>query len=177
MNEIILVEPSIEYEKEILAYRDEFPVTEEGIHGTSSLASVKSVEQWLELINNCKYRETVPENLVPARQYLLLRISDQKIVGMLNYRLALNDYLSKYGGHIGYSVVPSERRKGYAEKMVALALEKAPAFGLKKVLITCNDQNIASARTIEKNQGVLENKVLDSDDEQLIRRYWISSNN
>lgn len=129
------------------------------------------------MINNYKYRETVPENLVPARQYLLLRISDQKIVGMLNFRLALNDYLSKYGGHIGYSVAPSERRKGYAEKMLALALEKALAFGLKKVLITCNDQNIASARTIEKNQGVLENKVLDPNDEQLTCRYWITVTN
>ncbi|WP_338032606.1 GNAT family N-acetyltransferase [Clostridium manihotivorum] len=90
---------------------------------------------------------------------------------MINIRHALNEYLFNYGGHIGYSVKKEERRKGYAKEMLKLALEKCSDLGLKKVLLICDADNIASSKTIKACGGILENEVLEED--TLIQRYWI----
>jgi predicted acetyltransferase len=81
--------------------------------------------------------------------------------------------LKNLGGHIGYSVRPSERQKGYATKMLSLVLKKAQALGITHILITCSDDNIASARVIEKNGGKLADKTKREGSKELTRRYWI----
>ena len=86
-------------------------------------------------------------------------------------RHELIDFLRLFGGHIGYGIGPSERRHGYAKIQLALALPIARSIGIKKVLITCNDTNTGSAKTIESAGGVLENKVLEEG--ILTRRYWV----
>ena len=95
-------------------------------------------------------------------------IANNYIVGMIDIRHELNDGLLKTGGHIGYSVRPSQRLKGYASSMLKLGLEKCREFGIDKVLVTCHENNLASMKTIEKNGGVLENSI----DHHL--RYWIT---
>lgn len=97
---------------------------------------------------------------------------NKRIYGALHLRHTLNDDLLRTGGHIGYGIRPSERRKGYATKMLSLALPIAKSLGLNKVLVTCNMDNYASAKTIINNGGVLENEVQDGD--ETIQRYWIS---
>ncbi len=97
-----------------------------------------------------------------------------RIVGTIQVRHKLSEWLYKYGGNIGYGVRPSERRKGYAARMLALALEKCRELGLKRALVTCNRENIGSARTILKNGGVLENEVL-REDGGVTQRYWIDT--
>ena len=99
-------------------------------------------------------------------------VADNCIVGTIQIRHTLNDFLLNFGGHIGYSIRPSERRKGYGTRMLALALNKCRGLGLDKVLITCNDKNEASAKTIVKNGGVLEDKRIERDG-GIVRRYWI----
>jgi predicted acetyltransferase len=79
--------------------------------------------------------------------------------------------LFNFGGHIGYGIRPSERKKGYASLMLSLALPIAKKVGLEKVLITCDKSNLGSARTIISNGGVLENEVREEDD--IVQRYWI----
>ncbi len=96
-----------------------------------------------------------------------------KIVGMIQIRHTLNEILIKSGGHIGYGVRPSERRKGYAAQMLKLALNKCREFGIEKALVTCDKDNIGSARTILKNGGVLENEFT-NDDGVIEQRYWIT---
>jgi predicted acetyltransferase len=92
-------------------------------------------------------------------------------VGAVNIRHYLNDALLLNGGHIGDGVLPSERRKGVATQMIALALEECRKLGISKVLMVCNKENIGSAKSIQKNGGVLENEiVVDGITEQ---RYWI----
>lgn len=92
-------------------------------------------------------------------------------VGAVNIRHYLNDSLLKMGGHIGDGVRPSERRKGYATAMIALALEECRKLGIHKVLMCCDKENIASAKSIIHNGGVLENEVEEKG--HLEQRYWI----
>ncbi len=93
------------------------------------------------------------------------------MVGAVNIRHYLNEYLLKYGGHIGDGIRPSERRKGYVTKMISLALEECKKLGMDKVLLVCDKDNIGSVKSIINNGGVLENEVLKEG--KLIQRYWI----
>ena len=95
-----------------------------------------------------------------------------KIVGTIAIRNYLNDSLMKSGGHIGYGIRPSERRKGYGAKMLALALKKCREFGVEKALVTCDKDNIASAKTAMKNGGILENELVEENG-NIVQRYWI----
>jgi predicted acetyltransferase len=92
---------------------------------------------------------------------------------MLNLRHRLNDFLMQRGGHIGYSVHPDFRRQGVATRQLALGLEEARKLGLTRVLITCDQDNIGSARTIQRNGGVLENEAFDSYYGTIVQRYWV----
>jgi predicted acetyltransferase len=97
----------------------------------------------------------------------------ETLVGRISIRHELNAWLAAYGGHIGYCVVPAERRKGYATEMLRQGLVIARAFGLDEVLVVCDVDNIASARVIEACGGEPES-VLDGDAEgKAKRRYWI----
>jgi len=91
--------------------------------------------------------------------FLAIREEDKKLVGVINIRHTLNEYLYNYGGHIGYSVRKIERRKGYAKEMLKIALEECTKLEIEKVLITCDADNIASAKTIKSSGGILENEV------------------
>ena len=92
-------------------------------------------------------------------------------VGAVNIRHYLNENLLRTGGHIGDGIRPSERRKGYATAMIALALEECKKLGIKDVLMCCGKDNVASAKSIVRNGGVLENEV--EDDGHIEQRYWI----
>lgn len=96
-----------------------------------------------------------------------------RIVGKSSLRHELTEHLSNIGGHIGYLICESQRRKGYGTEILRLTLEKARALGLDRVLVTCDDNNIASAKIIEKNGGVLENIYQDDELDVPKRRYWI----
>lgn len=93
------------------------------------------------------------------------------MVGAVNIRHDLNEYLLKYGGHIGDGVRPSERRKGYATKMINLALKECKKLKIKRVLLVCDKNNIGSAKSIINNGGILENE--DINDDKIIQGYWI----
>lgn len=116
----------------------------------------------------------LPEGWVPSSVYWLMR-DDTTILGMLCLRHWLNERLRQHGGHIGYAVRPSERGKGRATRMLALALEKARQRGLERVLLTCNQANRASARVIEKNGGVLEAQrpIMLRGEPRMSCYYWI----
>ena len=111
------------------------------------------------------------DGLVPDSTFFCLDEERNKIVGAVNIRHELNDYLLAYGGHIGDGVRPSERRKGYATKMIGLALEECRKLGIDRALIVCDKDNIGSAKSIINNGGVLENEVVQ--DGVIVQRYWI----
>jgi len=105
--------------------------------------------------------------------FFLLDNEKNKFLGAVNIRHYLNEILLKEGGHIGLGIRPSERRKGYATQMIALALIECKKLGINKVLITCDKSNIGSAKSILKNGGKLENEFVNSDGD-IEQRYWIN---
>jgi len=96
------------------------------------------------------------------------------VLGFLQVRHEFNDYLSQFGGHIGYSVRPTERRKGYAKEMLKMALPYCQEIGLDRVLITCIDGNIGSEKTILANGGVYESTVYEPNEKEYLKRFWIT---
>jgi predicted acetyltransferase len=106
----------------------------------------------------------------------LFAFAGTRIVGRASIRHSLNEFLERVGGHIGYVVVPEFRRRGYASTILRLSLDIARnKFGIRRVLVTCDDDNIGSIRTIEKNGGILENIVSGPDLDKPKRRYWIDA--
>ncbi len=111
------------------------------------------------------------ENYVPDSTFFCLDTERNIFVGAVNIRHYLNENLIVSGGHIGDGIRPSERGKGLGTKMIALALDECRKLGIRDVLMCCDKDNIASARTIEKNGGILENEV--TRDGVPVLRYWI----
>ena len=174
MEKLILIKPSAEYADQIKEYRQEFLDAGDSMDGTGSL---RRFDDPLDFIQKCKdYEslETLPADRVLATQFMLVRKSDGKVLGMLQVRHYFNEYLEKFGGHIGYSVRPSERRKGYAKQMLKMALPYCREIGLDKVLITCIDGNIGSEKTILANGGVYESTVYEPNKKEYLKRFWIT---
>lgn len=172
--ELKLIFPSEEYREQVMDYLQEhYDNNEYMLNGDGGLDSLKDFDKWLEKIRNDISEETVSSNRVPATEYLSIRKSDNKLIGMVQIRHKLNESLLNTGGHIGDGIRPSERNKGYGTIMIRLALIKAKELGINRVLMTCNKDNIASAKTIIKNGGVLENEVK-LENNKILQRYWIS---
>ena len=111
------------------------------------------------------------ESLVPDSTFFCLDTERNIFVGAVNIRHWLNEGLLLNGGHIGDGIRPSERRKGFGTRMIALALEECRKLGIDRVLMVCDKENIGSAKTIMNNGGLLENEiVIEGITEQ---RYWI----
>ena len=113
------------------------------------------------------------EGKVPDSVFFLLDVDRNILLGAVNIRHYLNDYLLKYAGHIGDGIRPSERGKGYATEMIRLALFECRKLGINKVLMVCGKSNIASRKSIIKNGGILENEFLD----EVQQRFWIELEN
>ena len=123
-----------------------------------------------EYINSLEEKDE-SNGRVPDSTFFCLDTNTDTFVGAVNIRHYLNEQLKLSGGHIGDGVRPSERCKGYGTKMIGLALEECDKLGIKDVLMCCDKDNIASAKTIIKNGGILENEV--DDDGVIVQRYWI----
>ena len=166
-----LVFPSKEYEHQAIEYMEEMRLHNSSYAGCAMLEEyLNDYSGWLDKLE--RFKKNPDEGYARSETYFLIRESDNKILGFIDLRYELKDFLFNYGGHIGYSVRPSERRKGYAKRMLNMALEKYRELNIYKVLVCCNKNNIGSRKVILANNGIFENEV--SKKEEIIQRYWIN---
>ena len=173
MEEIKLVFPTEEMEQAAAEFVAEHAHHgEKSIHGGAGIQHAANYAEWLRTLRNNLHENTVQDGRVPSTTYFARRKSDNMIVGIIDIRHRLNDFLEKWGGHIGYGIRPTMRRKGYATQMLALALQESKRLGMGRALIICNSDNEASRATILKNGGVFWDEIPDPDG-TLVQRYWI----
>lgn len=156
-----LIVPTMEYDRQIQAFRRDYLGWGGSMDGSSSLRKFDRTQDWLDQLEPL------------TSQYICVREEDGAVVGVIQIRHRFNEYLEKYAGHIGYCVRPGERRKGYATRMLAGVLPECARLGIHDVLVCCLAENEASRRTILNNGGVYESTVTEPDSQSLIERYWI----
>ena len=174
MSELMLIKATDLLPSKVMAFRQAFLSAGEcSINGSRGLHNYDNYEDWLWLVKEC---EKPDNNLlgVQASTYFAIRETDEAVVGCIELRHTLNESLSVLGGHIGFSVVPTERRKGYATEMLKQMLAETKKTGLEKVLLTCDTDNVGSYKTIEACGGVREQEVPFELDGETYYKYWIS---
>ena len=172
MNDLILLKPSRAAESMIREYRQEYlDYGENHINGSCGLAHFDRFDEWLALVGSIE-KERLSIDGVHASTFFSVRKSDGKIIGSIQLRHSLTDDLKKHGGHIGYGIRPTERRKGYGKQQLLLVLGVAKKMGIPKVMISCNQDNPASAHTIKSCGGILTEQNTYRGIAQLI--YWIT---
>ena len=155
MEKFYLERPSLKRKDEAIEYINEFIRYNSEIHGVGGLNKyLDNYEQWLEHLDNMRKIIEI-DNLVPSETFFLIRENDNKIVGMIDIRLALNEILKKYGGNIGYSIRPTERKKGYNKINLYLGLIECQKQGIKEVLLDCDKNNLGSSKTMKALGGEL----------------------
>jgi predicted acetyltransferase len=174
VEEIVLEFPSVDHEDRANRYKEEFLLHNELVINGSALFDQMDYKEWLDVTRKNHNPKTIRKDWVSASTFFAVRKTDEKIIGMIDVRHSLdNEFLANFGGHIGYSVRPSERRKGYATKMLTLALQYAKTIGLSCVMLGCYSDNEASIKTILKFGGVLD-EIKPYADGKTINVYWIN---
>ncbi len=171
-----LVFPTIDYKDKAIEYINEFYEYNSEINGSGSLdrfLKESTYEKWLEKLVYAMDIANMQENKVPDLTYFYVRESDDRIVGTINIRLALNDFLRKEGGHIGYSVRPTERRKGFGTDMLAEGIKVCESIGIHEVLVSCDKENIASSGVIKNCGGVLKVEFYSQTYDEILQMYVI----
>ena len=162
---------SLQHQDAISEYVAEFANAGEdvvhGYFGKPEWSHVKTVETLAAWERGEKLGGWVPS----STRFL---VAEGRILGNYNVRHKLTDALQLFGGHCGYSVRPSERRKGYATLILSHAKERARALKIDRMLLTCRPENIGSAKTIENNGGILQDVIRHEEQDVDIARYWIT---
>ena len=168
---------SIERKDDVIEYMQEHQACGSNINGDGGFDEVLEGKTYEECLNRSLLMEdeeyAKSKNRCPAVTYLLIRENDNRLIGMINIRHILNETMLRFGGHIGYGVRPSERRKGYNKINLYLGLIEAKKAGLDRVMLDCETKNLASSKTMEALGGKLERTEIDPSDGILTSVYWI----
>lgn len=175
-----LENPSMERKNDVIEYMNEHVKYNSAINGTGSFDHVLEGETYEECmdryykIQDNEYAKSIDR--CPGKTYFLIRKNDNKLIGMINIRHHLSPKMLVHGGHIGYGIRPTERRKGYNKINLYLGLLKAlEEFNLDKVMLDCDVKNLGSDKTIQALGGVLERTDIDDYDGVLTNVYWINT--
>ncbi|MEH7225288.1 GNAT family N-acetyltransferase [Bacillus sp. JJ1566] len=171
MEQVILIQPSLDYESEYLSFYKEWKDSGEDMVPWVISKDPSNFKEMLQFLIDSEKGENLPENWVPDSTFWLVG-ENKRVIGAVNIRHRLTETLFNCGGHIGYGIRPSERRKGFATKLLALSLEKARELGIQKALVVCDHDNIGSAKTILNNGGAPDSEFIEEDG-NVIKRFWI----
>ena len=167
---VFLTEPSAQYKESFLQGLREFK--REGAMQQYSVTRLSAdFDTFVYRLTLERNSHILPPNTVPQMNFWL--IDDDTYIGSLRISLALNDFLRRIGGHIGYQIRPSRRCRGYGRELLHLGLFKARELGLERVLVTCDEDNIGSKKVIEYNGGQFEDAVSVEGSRARKLRYWI----
>ncbi|MGB8954787.1 MAG: GNAT family N-acetyltransferase [Tumebacillaceae bacterium] len=168
---VFLVKPTTELQKQYLEFYQEWKDSGEEMIPWVIQKDPSDFPAMVQTVLDNEKAEGLPEGWVPDSTYWLVT-EDQEVVGAVNIRHWLNEKLFNGGGHIGYGIRPSARRKGYATKLLAMSLEKTKELGIDRALVVCDATNEASERTILNNGGVRDVDYIEEDG-NVVRRFWI----
>lgn len=173
-NPVFLTKPTIELQKEYLSFYQEWQESGEAMIPWVISKDPSDFQGMIQFLTDNEKGENIPKNWVPDSTYWLVD-GDKRVIGAVNIRHQLTEKLMNSGGHIGYGIRPSERRKGYATQLLRLSLEKAREIGINKALVVCDEVNVASAKTIMNNGGIPDHNFIEEDG-NVIKRFWIDNN-
>ncbi len=170
MRKTRLIRPSIDFKDKYLNMIQDYIDNNERPKPWTLNLDIDDFHDMLRKLEDFSRGVGLKENQVENSTYWL--IDNNKVIGAVNIRHRLNDYLLRIDGHIGGAIRPSYRGKGYGGVMLALALEVTKDMGMKRVLVTCNKDNIVSEKTIVKIGGIFESEEIE-DNGNIVRRFWI----
>ena len=181
MEKFYLESPSLARKAEAIEYIEEHIKNNADINGDGGMHHIledTTYEEWLKENKRMKDKEyAYSKNTCPGEPFFLIRENDNKIVGMIKLRHELNEYMKKFGGHIGYGIRPSERGKGYNKINLYLGLLKVKElYDLDYVMLDCDVDNLPSDRSIRALGGEFEREDTDPYDGALVNVYWINVN-
>lgn len=161
------------YEKQLGEMIDEWKADQERNHTDRSPGAIFKYDyhDFDFYLTHLELKEP-KDGRVPTSVFFLLDEERNRLLGAVDIRHYLNEFLLREGGHIGDGIRPSERRKGYGTEILRLALIECRKLGIERVLVTCYKDNVGSAKAIQKNGGVLENEYV-NEDGKVDQRYWI----
>ena len=177
MRNLFLEKPSIKHKQQYEEMMNEWETYGGRINPgalrrySKRIARNVSYEEWLKWVEEDSDNATCPPESAPQHLYFLVDDAG-RVLGATSIRPCLNEALKKSGGHMGGGIRPSERMKGYATRMLSLSLPLAKSFGIDRLLITCDKDNIGSAKAIINNNGILENEIVEENG-NVVQRYWI----
>ncbi|MGK0534280.1 GNAT family N-acetyltransferase [Bacillus sp. 'calajunan'] len=168
---VSLLTPTIDLQEEYLDFYNEWKDSGETMIPWVISKDPSNFPAMIQELLDAHNGINLPESWVPDSTYWLVT-DENKIVGAVNIRHSLTEHLFNAGGHIGYGIRPSERRKGYATKLLELSLEKTKELNITKALVVCDEVNTASKKTILHNGGLRDDDFIEEDG-NVVRRFWI----
>lgn len=173
MNNLKLVKPTIDLKEEYISFYRDWKIAGEEMVPWVIEKDPTDFHVMLSFLSNQENGIDLPEGWVPDSTFWLVNECNQ-VLGAVNIRHRLSPFLSQAGGHIGYGIAPSERGKGYATSLLKLALVEAGKLGIDEVLVVCDEENIASERTILRNGGARDEDFVEENG-HVIKRFWIKN--
>ncbi|MEH7277403.1 GNAT family N-acetyltransferase [Bacillus toyonensis] len=168
---VFLITPTTDLQEEYLDFYNEWQDSGETMIPWVISKDPSNFPAMIQELLDAHNGVNLPESWVPDSTYWLVT-DENKIVGVVNIRHSLTEHLFNTGGHVGYGIRPSERRKGYATKLLELSLEKTKELNIEKVLVVCDEVNTGSEKTILHNSGLRDDDFIEEDG-NIVRRYWI----
>lgn len=172
-NHLILVKPQAELKDEYLSYYQEWKASGEAMIPWVISKDPSDFSTMLNWLSDHEIGKGLPDGWVPCSTFWLID-TNRSILGVVNIRHQLTEFLFNAGGHIGYGIRPSERRKGNATKILELALIEAKKLGIDDLLVVCDANNIGSEKAIVKNGGIPDSDYVEEDG-NVIKRYWLKA--